>query len=383
MSQRPPLSNDDLIALSAYLDDELSPEEKAVLQARLENDDTLRAELDSLQRTVNLLRDLPTLPAPRDFTLDPAEFGQQPAGDGSADSKVRSMGRVLRFGAILSAAAALLLAFGLIFLLNADDAEDASNEAAFAVETDTPEQIIQLNMTVVAQENPSPTPLPTQAAPDSATSPQPTADADLLATVSGRMATVTLAAVGGNAPLPTATPEAPVNADETSRTGIAGGAGAQPSPTQLNITPTMMVRRPPATATALPSPVAETDLAAEESPAMDAPPAAEADMAEDVAEEAEKAAESDFADDEAFVGEADGEIAASPEVQTFADDDITESAPGLDAAQADDGAAPPEVANDQQDDALGRDQLRAIVDSAYRQVTVLLQQVISWLPDWY
>ena len=55
--------------LSAYLDGQLSAGERARLEARLATDPSLRAELDALRRTVALVRDLPSLPLPRNFIL--------------------------------------------------------------------------------------------------------------------------------------------------------------------------------------------------------------------------------------------------------------------------------------------------------------------------
>lgn len=58
--------------LSAYLDDELSPRERAQLEARLQADPKLRARLKMLQQTVALVRRLPRVQAPRNFLLTPA-----------------------------------------------------------------------------------------------------------------------------------------------------------------------------------------------------------------------------------------------------------------------------------------------------------------------
>ncbi len=55
--------------LSAYLDDELSAEERTRLEARLATDPALRDELDALRHTVALVRNLPTVPVPRNFIL--------------------------------------------------------------------------------------------------------------------------------------------------------------------------------------------------------------------------------------------------------------------------------------------------------------------------
>lgn len=55
--------------LSAYLDGELSAEEQARVEAQLAADPALQADLDGLRQTVALVRDLPQVPAPRNFVL--------------------------------------------------------------------------------------------------------------------------------------------------------------------------------------------------------------------------------------------------------------------------------------------------------------------------
>ncbi|MCX7791074.1 MAG: hypothetical protein N2378_10585 [Chloroflexaceae bacterium] len=66
------LSDSDLELLSAYIDNALSVAERVNLERRLAADPRLRAELEQLQATTRLLRQLPPVPPPRSFTLDPA-----------------------------------------------------------------------------------------------------------------------------------------------------------------------------------------------------------------------------------------------------------------------------------------------------------------------
>ncbi|MCS6880497.1 MAG: hypothetical protein RMK84_13940 [Oscillochloridaceae bacterium] len=66
------LSDSDLELLSAYIDNALSPAERANLERRLAADPRLRAELEELQTTTRLLRQLEPVRPPRSFTLDPA-----------------------------------------------------------------------------------------------------------------------------------------------------------------------------------------------------------------------------------------------------------------------------------------------------------------------
>lgn len=68
--QREEMRIDEL--LSAYIDGALNPRERARLEARLAAEPALRERLDALQETVMLLRQLPSVPAPRNFILTPA-----------------------------------------------------------------------------------------------------------------------------------------------------------------------------------------------------------------------------------------------------------------------------------------------------------------------
>lgn len=62
--------------LSAYLDGELSPRERADLEHTLTRDAELRAELEELHQVVGLMKAVPPAPLPRSFALDPAVYGR-------------------------------------------------------------------------------------------------------------------------------------------------------------------------------------------------------------------------------------------------------------------------------------------------------------------
>jgi hypothetical protein len=67
-------------ALTAYLDDALTPGEKRDFEQRLAADEALRADLEQQRIVKENLIALPRLRAPRNFTLDPALYGRpQPA----------------------------------------------------------------------------------------------------------------------------------------------------------------------------------------------------------------------------------------------------------------------------------------------------------------
>ena len=63
-------------ALSAYIDGELPARGQAQLERELAQDPALRAELDELRRTAQMLHSLPTVAIPRSFALDPAVYGR-------------------------------------------------------------------------------------------------------------------------------------------------------------------------------------------------------------------------------------------------------------------------------------------------------------------
>lgn len=68
----PQLNDNDIELLSAYIDDQLSAGERSTLEVRLEREPALREALAELRATVELLHELPVLPPPRSFTIDPA-----------------------------------------------------------------------------------------------------------------------------------------------------------------------------------------------------------------------------------------------------------------------------------------------------------------------
>lgn len=65
------ISKRDWEALSAYIDGQLSNRERAHLEPRLKTEADLRSGLEELRRTRTMLRSLPKLRAPRNYTLTP------------------------------------------------------------------------------------------------------------------------------------------------------------------------------------------------------------------------------------------------------------------------------------------------------------------------
>lgn len=109
------MTEQDFELLSAYIDNALTPEERATLEARLLTDAALRAELDALQRTVTMIRALPELRAPRNYTLDPAVYARPPAAAPpnviDFTQAVESRPRIRGISRLLIAAASVILAF--------------------------------------------------------------------------------------------------------------------------------------------------------------------------------------------------------------------------------------------------------------------------------
>ncbi len=77
MTAQPQLNDHDLELLSAYIDGQLSAEERRAVERRLGEEAELRQAYEELRATVQALRDLEPLRPPRSFTLDPAKAAAQ------------------------------------------------------------------------------------------------------------------------------------------------------------------------------------------------------------------------------------------------------------------------------------------------------------------
>ncbi len=114
------LTDQDYDLLSAYLDNDLTDPERSALDARLQAEPELRAEVEALRATVDLIRSLPPLSAPRDYVLDKRLF--RPA-------RVWIFPATPAFSAISAAAATLLVVLGLMTLFSANRPQPAALEA--------------------------------------------------------------------------------------------------------------------------------------------------------------------------------------------------------------------------------------------------------------
>jgi hypothetical protein len=73
--RNPEQAHVDVDMLSAYLDEQVTPAERARVDGHLATCAACRSELESLRRTVTLLQALPRVPVPRAFTLSEARVG--------------------------------------------------------------------------------------------------------------------------------------------------------------------------------------------------------------------------------------------------------------------------------------------------------------------
>ncbi len=108
------LTDIDYELISAYLDEMLSADERAALEARLHVEPALRAALGDLRVVQQAVASLPVMPAPRDFRLTRDMLA--PAEPARAPLKLKSSLRRAPWWAT-AAAVALLLVGGGLFLL--------------------------------------------------------------------------------------------------------------------------------------------------------------------------------------------------------------------------------------------------------------------------
>lgn len=92
--------------LSAYLDSEVTADERALVEQRLAESDEWRAALDEVRSTRDLLRGLPVREAPDGFWDDLLRDGPEPVADLDAGRR-RRRNRVVSWIAGAAAAAAI------------------------------------------------------------------------------------------------------------------------------------------------------------------------------------------------------------------------------------------------------------------------------------
>ena len=92
------ISPRDWEAVSAYLDDQLNPKDRRLLEIRLQTEPGFQEALESLQRTRMILRSAPKLRAPRSFTLTTSM-----AGIKNERNRVPGVFPILRLASMLAA----------------------------------------------------------------------------------------------------------------------------------------------------------------------------------------------------------------------------------------------------------------------------------------
>jgi anti-sigma factor RsiW len=139
------LDNRDLELLSAYIDGEITPAERAMLEQRLAQEPVLRRELATLRQTVSWINALPKTTAPRNFTLTPEMVARKPA-------KVLAFPSSVFVSTLSAIAAVLLVASGLLLVMQ----QNTSAPAPVAMMSRESEQIA-LVPTETATQKQSPT----------------------------------------------------------------------------------------------------------------------------------------------------------------------------------------------------------------------------------
>jgi anti-sigma factor RsiW len=155
------MNDRDYEIINAYIDGALTEAERRIFESRLNAEPELRRELNSLRQTVALLRQMPRLKAPRDFTLTPAQVEVRPAS-----RPVLPFPLTATFSALSAAAAVLLFVFGGYFLLQSGirpmaSSLDTTTMQQAAQEAAPAEVALALTATLAPTSSPMPTmPLP-------------------------------------------------------------------------------------------------------------------------------------------------------------------------------------------------------------------------------
>ncbi|MBN1430655.1 MAG: zf-HC2 domain-containing protein [Anaerolineae bacterium] len=127
-----PLTEQDLILLNAYLDDELSARERTAFEARLAEEGILQAELESLRVTSALLGMAQRVRVPRNFTLDPAVYSKPKLPGWWATLRIPSLATVgVTILSVLCVGALIIrMGFGGAAMTSAPEAAEIALDAA-------------------------------------------------------------------------------------------------------------------------------------------------------------------------------------------------------------------------------------------------------------
>ncbi len=116
--------------LSPYLDDEVTAEERRLVEQVVAASDETRRELETLRQTVSLVAGLPQMPAPRPFTLSEADVQPSPP----AISKYFNLPTWATGWAMLAATLLCVLAMGGVFLRSLSGLPAAAPAAEIAMQ---------------------------------------------------------------------------------------------------------------------------------------------------------------------------------------------------------------------------------------------------------
>lgn len=230
------VSNRDLELLSAYLDKELNPKERAYVEERLQSNPVLRSILGELHQNRAALRSLPRLRAPRNFTLSPELAGIKPKK------------RTYPAFALVSALSSLVLIFVLVgdFLINpAMTPSPAAEQAVLNEATSESAQDMELFMEKAIEA--TPTNLSVEE-PAMAAQAMPVTETEVVG-------------LGGAAGTETPAEEAPPEIESLSSLSPPGTA--TPTPEGYTTTPTSITITPSATPSFTP-PLPSTEITIEE-----------------------------------------------------------------------------------------------------------------------
>ncbi len=224
----------DFDQLSAYVDDQLVPAEKAALEARLAGEPELRSTLRELRLTVRALRALPPVALPRSLVLTPAQVAQ--SRPKAALPARQPLAPALRLAATFSAVALAFVVFtdlrGGVVLTAAPVADVASNAAATTSAAEAPlEAVPAPSETLVAADETMIMDMAVEAA-----TPSPAAEGD--AALTGPAATDAGATPESSAallPEPSATPSADRNAATAAPEDTTSTKSAAAAPTETPI----------------------------------------------------------------------------------------------------------------------------------------------------
>ena len=234
------LSPEDMMALSAYLDGALDPPARSSLERRLVTEPLLHAELESLRDTVSLVKSLPRLKAPRDFSLTPAMLAQMGGSDSASHNpKIVRLATFNRWqmASVATLAASVLLVFIGLFAGFDDTTSQTtgSNQAHLSEPSSTGQAIDDgiMKATVTSSNLPD------------AVSNETTAASSSASEVNGIMGTpqpIEAQAVGGDAeegsaPVPPSQPTAALRASEDNQDEAGGEAAMETQEVQPPVNP--------------------------------------------------------------------------------------------------------------------------------------------------